>query len=96
LHQLSGTKLDGKTGEAAIKLIEKAREKGQWLVFASHETYSHGDPLRLITELSTLEAICKYARDPANGIWIDNVHNIAEYVIGKKKEISECYNLANK
>ena len=36
--------------------------------------------------LSTIEAICVYASDPANGIWIDNVHNIASYIKEKRGE----------
>ncbi|NSW93681.1 MAG: endo-1,4-beta-xylanase [Bacteroidales bacterium] len=27
-----------------------------------------------------MDAICKYATDPANGVWIDNVRNVAEYI----------------
>jgi len=34
--------------------------------------------------LTTIEAICKYALDPANEIWIDNVHNIATYIKQKR------------
>jgi hypothetical protein len=29
--------------------------------------------------------LCKYAADPANGIWIDNVHNIASFIKQKRK-----------
>jgi peptidoglycan-N-acetylglucosamine deacetylase len=32
------------------------------------------------SRLSTIEAICKYAMDPANGIWIAPVHEIASYI----------------
>ncbi len=38
------------------------------------------------SQLKTIEAICKYATDPANGIWIDKVHNIALYVKEKRGE----------
>jgi hypothetical protein len=36
--------------------------------------------------MSTLEGICKYATDPANGIWIDTVHNIAFHIREKRGE----------
>jgi hypothetical protein len=36
--------------------------------------------------MATIEAICKYATDPSNGIWIDNIHNIASYVREKRGE----------
>ena len=38
------------------------------------------------SQLATIEAICKYAADPGNGIWIDNVHNIAAYIKNKRGE----------
>jgi GH35 family endo-1,4-beta-xylanase len=38
------------------------------------------DEGRQTSLLKTIEAICQYAKDPANGIWIDNVRNIASYV----------------
>jgi peptidoglycan/xylan/chitin deacetylase (PgdA/CDA1 family) len=77
LSQLTGIELDGKTFEQVIDMIEDAKIKGLWLVFAGHEMNDGGAQSSLLT---TIEAICKYASDPANGIWIDNVHNIAEYV----------------
>ncbi len=87
LHQLYGIKLDGLTPERAIEVINASREKGDWLVFVSHETRTSGDPNTLVTYLSTIEAICKYATDPANGIWIDDVHTIASYVADRKKKL---------
>jgi hypothetical protein len=56
---------------------------GKWLILAGHGI-SEGDMND--TQLSTIEAICKYALDPANGIWIDNIHNIASYVREKRGE----------
>jgi beta-glucosidase len=76
--------LDGKSFEQIKNLIEEAKSKGQWLVLAGHEMNEGGFQTSL---LSTIEAICKYASDPANGIWIDNVHNIASYVKAKRGEL---------
>jgi hypothetical protein len=83
LSQLTGIELDGKTFEQIITLIEDAKSKGLWLLFAGHEMNDGGTQTSL---LSTIEAICKYASDQANGIWIDNVHNIAAYVKEKRGE----------
>jgi peptidoglycan/xylan/chitin deacetylase (PgdA/CDA1 family) len=83
MSQLTGIELDGKTFEQVISLIEDAKIKGLWLVFAGHEMDDGGAQTSLLT---TIEAICKYASDPANGIWIDNVHNIAAYVKEKRGE----------
>jgi peptidoglycan/xylan/chitin deacetylase (PgdA/CDA1 family) len=83
MSQLTGIELDGKSFEQVRILIEEARNKGLWLVFAGHEMNTGGVQT---SQLATIEAICKYASDPANGIWIDNVHNISAYVKGKRGE----------
>lgn len=75
--QLLGMELDGLDFDQAKKLIDTAVENGMWLVFAGHEI---GESGRQTTQIETLKAICTYARDPANGIWIDTVENIAAYV----------------
>jgi hypothetical protein len=75
--QLLGMELDGLDFEAAKALIDKALDEGMWLVFAGHEI---GEGGRQTTRTDTLAAICEYARDPDNGIWIDTVENIARYV----------------
>jgi hypothetical protein len=74
-------RMDGKSFEEIKSLIESEKYQGRWLILVGHEISSQGK--RQTTLLSTLEEICKYATDPANGIWIDNVSNIASYV---KKE----------
>jgi len=84
LAQLNGTELDGKSFEQVLKLIETAKASGHWLVLAGHEMNDEG---RQTSLLKTIEALCKYAMDPANGIWIDNVHNIASFV--EQKRINE-------
>lgn len=80
--QLTGIELDGKTFDQVKAIIESARKTGKWVVFAGHEMNDEG---KQTTLLSTLDQLCKYAADPANGIWIDNVHNIASYVRSKRK-----------
>jgi len=83
MAQLTGVELDGKTFDQILKLIETAKASGLWLVLAGHEMDAEGVQT---SRLETLEALCKYATDPANGIWIDNVHNIAAYVKAKRGE----------
>ena len=82
LSQLNGTELDGKSFEQVIKLIETAKASGYWLIFAGHEMNDEGFQT---SQLNTIEAICKFAKDPANGIWIDNVHNIASFIKLKRQ-----------
>jgi peptidoglycan-N-acetylglucosamine deacetylase len=75
--QLLGMELDGLDFAQAKKIIDTAIENGAWLVFAGHEIGAGG---RQTTRTDTLKAICEYARDPDNGIWIDTVENVARYV----------------
>ena len=75
--QLLGMELDGLDFEQAKKLIDQAVKDGTWLVLAGHEI---GEGGRQTTRIDTLKAICDYANDPANGIWIDTVATIAGYV----------------
>jgi len=88
LARLNGTELDGKSFSEVLKLIHKAREQGAWLVLAGHEMDDEG---RQTSLLPTIDSICQYASDPANGIWIDNVSNIGKYV-GKMRSLPETYN----
>jgi peptidoglycan-N-acetylglucosamine deacetylase len=78
MSQLTGMEMDGKSFEQILKLIELASERGLWLILAGHET--DDKDAAWTTYLKTLEEICIYAKDPANGIWIDNVRNIASYI----------------
>ena len=77
LARLNGTELDGKSFQEALQLIKEAREQGAWLIFAGHEMNDRGVQT---SWLSTIDSICRYASDPANGIWIDNVTNVGRYV----------------
>ncbi len=86
MAQLTGMKLDQLTFDQVRPLIESAKKTGKWLILAGHEMNDSGTGLT--TFLSTLEEICKYAADPANGIWIDNVHNIASYVIRERAKMA--------
>ncbi|TVR74448.1 MAG: polysaccharide deacetylase [Marinilabiliales bacterium] len=83
MAQLTGMELDGKSFEQILILIENARNNGHWLILAGHETDNQGSQT---SYLETIEAICRYASDPANGIWIDNVGNIATYITGQRGE----------
>ncbi len=85
MAQLTGMELDGKSFEQVKKLIDAAKSNGQWLVLAGHEMNNGGNQTSI---LSTIEAICQYALDPANEIWIDNVHKIASYVRKKRGDMA--------
>lgn len=77
MAKLYGMELDGKSFEQVLRLIETTKKQGGWLILAGHEMNDSGNQT---SHLSTIEALCKYAMDPDNGVWIDNVHNVALYI----------------
>ncbi len=83
MAHLLGMNMDGKSFREIKQIIESAKRTGKWLILVGHEMDVRGEQT---SYLSTLEAICKYALDPANEIWIDNVQNIAAYISQKRIE----------
>jgi len=59
------------------KAVLTAAQEGGWLVFAGHEIGKAGYQT---TETSVLEQFLQYAGDPANGIWLDSVDAVAQYI----------------
>jgi hypothetical protein len=78
LAQLAGVDFDGLDFAQVRLQIDEAGRTGNWLVLAGHDIGT--DARRQVTKISTLEAICAYCRDPANGIWIDTVGVIGAYI----------------
>ena len=87
LARLNGTELDGLSFEQALILMEQAREQGAWLVFAGLVMDEGGLQPAL---LYTIDSICRYALDPANGICIYHVSVIAAYFQEMRKILEEC------
>jgi peptidoglycan-N-acetylglucosamine deacetylase len=73
--------LDGKTFQQVKQIMDRTLADGGWLIFAGHDI---GDGGRQTTLASTLKALCEYAQDPANGIWLDNVKTVARYVLEQR------------
>ena len=78
LAQLMGMPSDNLDFESLKPTIEQTKNEGLWLVLAGHDIGSAVE--RQTTRTATLEALCKYATDPANGLWIDTVDAIAGYI----------------
>jgi hypothetical protein len=81
MAQLMGVELDGKNFEQVKEWIDKTTANGGWLIFCGHEI---GEGGRQTTLSSTLKALCEYAQDPANGLWLDNVQTIANYIVKQR------------
>ncbi len=77
MAQLMGMELDGKDFEQIKQVIDRTLANGGWLVLAGHEMADDG---RQTTQLATLRALCEYARDPANGLWLDTVEAITRHI----------------
>ncbi|MGH7950087.1 MAG: polysaccharide deacetylase family protein [Candidatus Binataceae bacterium] len=77
LAQAMGTGFDDMDFAGMKKLVDQAAKDGRWVIFVGHEIGQKGFQ---ITDTAALEALCKYAKDPANGIWIDTVENVGRYV----------------
>jgi hypothetical protein len=64
--------------------IENAVANGDWVVFFGHEV---GEEKHQTVPAETLERLCRYAQDPANGLWIDTVAAVADYIAKTRKAI---------
>jgi peptidoglycan-N-acetylglucosamine deacetylase len=78
LAQLGGVKCDELDFGHVRPQLDAVAQTGNWLVLAGHGTTRSFQPLSV--KIATLEAICAYCRDTANGIWIDTVAAIGTYI----------------
>jgi len=63
--------------EEMKQAVLNAAKTGGWLVLAGHEIGKAGNQT---TEAAVLEQFLKYAKDPANGLWLDTVDTIGRYI----------------
>jgi peptidoglycan/xylan/chitin deacetylase (PgdA/CDA1 family) len=77
MAQLLGMESDGKSFEELRALLEEAARGGRWLILAGHEMADTGAQA---TSLEALEELCRYVKDPSNGVWVGTVGAVAEYV----------------
>lgn len=82
LSQLMAGGSDDVTFEKLKPMIDQTIAEGRWLILCGHEV---GDAGFQITSTAALEAICRYAKDPGNGLWIDTVSRIGRYVDDHRK-----------
>ena len=75
--QLCGMDADTDSFELLKSYLDYAYASGGWLILAAHEV---GPANYQTIEEGTLAQLCRFANDEANGIWIDNVGNIAAHL----------------
>jgi peptidoglycan/xylan/chitin deacetylase (PgdA/CDA1 family) len=76
--QVLAMELDGRTFEQMKSLADQAAAEGRWLVFCGHDI---GPAARQTVTATELDRFCRYAVDPANGIWIGNIRDVATYIL---------------
>ncbi len=81
--QLTGMEMDGKDFDQLLPLIESSKKNGSWLVLAGHEI---GDSGSQTTRVEMLKKLIVYAQNPANGIWIAPMGEIAKYIQGNRNK----------
>jgi peptidoglycan/xylan/chitin deacetylase (PgdA/CDA1 family) len=77
------TGMDSDCAEPAqlMALMQAAAEDGGWLLLFGHDV---GEDGRQTTRIEALEALCRHAQDPANGIWVDTVLTVGQYVQSRR------------
>lgn len=77
MAQLTGMETDGKEFDDLKTILDNAKKTGMWVVFAGHEI---GEKGRQTTRVATLEKLVPYALDPANGLWLAPVAEVADFI----------------
>jgi len=78
LARIAGAEGDRLTFEQVQVMLAQAGAAGAWIVLAMHDV---GAPSgHQTTSADTLERLCAYCKDARNGIWIDTVQQIADYI----------------
>jgi len=77
LAQAQAQSVDGLSFDQMKAWVDGTVQQGHWLIFAGHDIGAGG---RQVTLAGELEELCRYAKDPANGIWVDTVAAIGKYV----------------
>ena len=79
MAQLMGVPSDNLGFAEIRRRIESAAKDGFWLVLAGHDMNNNDKPQT--THTGMLEALCRYARDPANGVWLETIGGVSDYIL---------------
>lgn len=79
LAQVFAMAMDDLPFAALKQLVDHAAEDGGgWLVLFGHDVGPEGG--RQVTRTDALNDLCRYATDPANGIWVDTAEAVGGYI----------------
>jgi peptidoglycan/xylan/chitin deacetylase (PgdA/CDA1 family) len=79
--QVTGVEMDGKNFDEVKLLVESARNAGQWLILAGHETGNSGPQT---TRLSMLKELVPYLKDAENQVWFETVKTVGRYILDQR------------
>ena len=74
-------RMDGEDFTAVRRMIEHTKRQENWLVLAGH---SISDSSRWETNLAMFRELVAYAHDPANGVWLATVSQVASFVTAER------------
>ena len=77
LAQAMGTAFDNMDFTQMKIVVDEATRQGRWVIFVGHDIGARGHQ---VTDTKALKDLCKYLKDPANGIWLGTVEEIGSYV----------------
>jgi len=84
LARLAGTEGDRRSFEQLQALLAQAGEQQAWVVLAMHDVGQQGANQTVSADV--LKQFCEHCMDAGNGIWIDTVEHIAEYIRRNRSE----------
>jgi len=70
----------------SIRNMEGQLDAWKRAAINGHEIGERG---RQTTYSSTLKALCEYAQDPANGLWLDTVQTVANHILKQRTDTRE-------
>jgi len=78
LAQLMGRPFDNVPFETVKEWLDAARNEAGWVILAGHDV---GDgSIHQTVDTEVLRAVCQYALDPANKVWLDTVEAVGLHV----------------
>lgn len=80
--QLMGQGFDDMDFDGMMRLVAAAQKENRWLIMVGHEI---GTKAFQTTDTIALEKLVAFAKDPTNGVWLDTVANIAQYVMKQRR-----------
>ncbi|MEJ5369136.1 MAG: polysaccharide deacetylase family protein [Bryobacteraceae bacterium] len=77
LSQAMGTPFDDMPPEDVLKMVKAAAAEGRWIILVGHDI----GPRRFQSvDSAAIEAVVNFAKDPANGIWLETAGAVAKYL----------------